>query len=116
MGFATMPYEQDFYAWTVEQVQHLKHKNFAKLDLSNLIQEVEDMGNQNKHELRNRLAVLIMHLLKWKYQPERKGNSWFQSISNQRVDIADLLDENPSLKHVLPELMLKSYMKGLLKA
>ncbi|TXI94173.1 MAG: DUF29 domain-containing protein [Neisseriales bacterium] len=109
-------YEKDFYAWTQEQANFLKQKDFDKLDLLHLMDEVESMGNQNKTELKNRLAVLLMHLLKWKFQPELKSNSWYLTIANQRLDIADLIDDNPSLKHFLPELFDKAYAKAVTKA
>lgn len=116
MGAALNLYDQDFFAWTQEQAKLIKEKNFDKLDLTNLIEEVESMGNQNKTELRNRLAVLLMHLLKWKYQPELKGNSWYLTITNQRSDIADLIEDNPSLKHFLPELFARAYTRSVTKA
>lgn len=109
-------YEKDFFAWTQEQVKLIKEKNFEKLDLINLIEEVESMGNQNKTELKNRLAVLLMHLLKWKYQPELRCNSWYLTIANQRSDIADLIEDNPSLKYFLQELFTKAYHKSVIKA
>lgn len=109
-------YNKDFSAWAHLQADLLKSKDFNHLDLMHLIEEVEDMGNQNKHELKNRLIILIMHLLKWKLQPERKGNSWYQTIANQRIDIAELLEDNPSLKHFLPEIFPKAYGVAVSKA
>ncbi len=109
-------YDIDFSAWAHEQSEYLKQKKFKLIDLTHLIQEVEEMGNQNRHELKNRLVILLIHLLKWRFQPERKGNSWYQTIANQRLDIADLLEDNPSLKHPLPELFLKAYKLAVSKA
>ncbi len=109
-------YEKDFYAWTQEQAQWIKTKKLENLDLVHLLEEVENMGNQNKTELRNRLAVLLMHLLKWKYQPELKSHSWYLTIANQRLDITDLLEDNPSLGYFLPEIFTKAYVKSISKA
>ncbi len=109
-------YDKDFYAWTQEQAKFIKEKAFDKLDVIHLLDEVESMGNQNKAELKNRLSILLMHLLKWKYQPELKGNSWYLTIANQRLDIADLIEDNPSLKYFLPELFEKAYAKAITKA
>lgn len=106
-------YDQDFYAWTQEQAKLIKAKAFDKLDFVHIFDEIESMGNQNKSELRNRLAILLMHLLKWKYQPELKGKSWYLTIVQQRLDIADLISDNPSLKHFLPELFVKAYVKAV---
>ena len=109
-------YERDFFAWTQEQAKLIKEKSLDKLDLVNLLEEVESMGKHEKRELGNRLAILLMHLLKWKYQPEYRGNSWYITIENQRLDIADLIEDNPSLKHSLPELFIKAYVKAIAKA
>ncbi len=109
-------YEEDFYAWTQEQAKLIKEKSFDKLDFVHLYEEVVSMGNQNKTELRNRLSVLLMHLLKWKYQSEFKGKSWFLTIVQQRSDIQDLLEDNPSLKHFLPAIFSKAYKKAIIIA
>jgi hypothetical protein len=113
MGATLNLHDKDFFAWTQEQAKFLKEKAFDKLDITHLFEEVESMGNQNKTELRNRLAVLLMHLLKWKYQPELKGKSWFLTIVQQRSDIEDLISDNPSLKHFLPEIFIKAYHKAV---
>lgn len=69
-------YEQDFYGWTQEQGALLREGRFNALDIANLIEEIETMGRAEKRELQNRLMVLLVHLLKWKYQPARRGRSW----------------------------------------
>ncbi len=66
-------YEQDFYLWTQEQAAILKAGALSQLDVANLIEEIESMGKTQKRELISRLTVLMMHLLKWNYQPERRG-------------------------------------------
>lgn len=68
-------YEQDFYMWTQEQAAILKAGALSQLDVANLIEEIESMGKTQKRELISRLTVLIMHLLKWDYQPERRGEA-----------------------------------------
>ncbi len=108
-------HDQDFYAWTLEQARLIRAHAFDQLDIPHLLEEVESMGNQNKTELRNRLTILLMHLLKWKYQAEYKSNSWYITIANQRLDIADLIEDNPSLKHILVELFNRAYTKAIPK-
>jgi hypothetical protein len=76
-------------------------KNFDELDLENLIEEIESMGKNNKRELKSRLIVLIMHLLKWKYQTQKQTKSWLISINDQRREINLLLEESSSLKPLL---------------
>lgn len=106
-------YDKDFYAWTQEQAQLLRHRQWSQLDLLNLIEEVESLGKQQRQELKNRLSVLIGHLLKWEYQPQRRCRSWLTTIRVQRIDLYDLLEENPSLKSYLEEGIQRSYRKGL---
>lgn len=106
-------YETDFYAWTLEQSQLLQEGNFKHLDIANLVEEIESLGKQQRQELRNRLGVLIGHLLKWDYQPGKRSKSWRVTIQIQRCEIEDLLEDNPSLKSYLPEAIVKGYRAGL---
>lgn len=106
-------YETDFYAWTQSQANLLRHHQWSQLDLSNLIEEIESLGRQQRAELRNRLSVLIGHLLKWEYQPEQRSRSWLNTIRIQRIDTLELLEENPSLKPYLQEVVQKAYIKGI---
>ncbi|WP_199316984.1 DUF29 domain-containing protein [Chroococcidiopsis sp [FACHB-1243]] len=106
-------YETDFYAWTQEQVNLLRHHQWSQLDLPNLIEEIESLGRQQRAELRNRLSVLIGHLLKWEYQPDRRSRSWLNTIRIQRIDTLELLEENPSLQPYLQEALQKAYPKAI---
>jgi hypothetical protein len=105
-------YETDFYSWTQEQAKLLRHQQWNQLDLPNLIEEIESLGKQQRAELRNRLKVLIGHLLKWEYQTERRSRSWLMTIRVQRRDTQELLQENPSLKPYLEEALPKIYESG----
>ena len=109
-------YETDFYAWTQQQALLLQQQQWTQLDLPNLIEEIESLGKQQRAELRNRLSVLIGHLLKWEYQSERRSRSWLATIRIQRLDISELLEENPSLKPYLEEALQKAYLKGVVLA
>lgn len=105
-------YETDFYSWTQEQAELLRHQQWNQLDLPNLIEEIESLGKQQRAELRNRLKVLIGHLLKWEHQTERRSRSWLMTIRVQRRDIQELLEENPSLKPYLQQALQKIYESG----
>ncbi len=109
-------YQTDFYAWTQEQASLLRNHQWHQLDLLNLIEEIESLGKQQRQELRNRLSVLIGHLLKWEYQPQRRSRSWYSTIRIQRLDISELLEENPSLKPYLEEALQKAYPKSVVLA
>ena len=108
-----MLYESDFYHWTVEQVESLRLGKFHELDLENLAEEIESLGNQQRSELENRLAVLLGHLLKWDLQLNLRGKSWRSTIREQRRAIQKLIKKNPSLKSYLDEAMIDSYESAL---
>jgi len=106
-------YETDFYAWTLAQAKLLKERDFEHLDIPNLVEEIESLGKQERRELTKRLGVLIGHLLKWDYQPEKRSKSWRVTIQIQRREIGDLLEENSSLKPYLSVAIAKAYPAGL---
>lgn len=106
-------YESDFYAWTKEQAELLKNKTWEQIDLPNLIEEIESLGRQERQELRNRLGVLLGHLLKWQYQPSNRGNSWLSTIREQRREASRVLRENPSLKPYFSEAVCLGYESGV---
>lgn len=106
-------YERDFYAWTQEQSELLRLGKWQALDIENLAEEIESLGKQQKQELRNRLGILIGHLLKWEYQPELRGKSWKATIREQRDEIIDILLENPSLKPYLDQAIQKGFRQAI---
>ncbi|MEH2040661.1 DUF29 domain-containing protein [Nostoc sp.] len=106
-------YEKDFYGWTQKQVSLLKTQQWEQLDTLNLIEEIETLGRRERQELRNRLGVLLGHLLKWQFQPEKRSNSWLGTIREQRVQIKLLLQDSPSLKPYLDEVFFSVYELGL---
>jgi hypothetical protein len=106
-------YETDFYAWTIEQAKFLKDGIWDCLDISNLVEEIESLGKQQRQELRNCLGILLGHLLKWEFQSSHRSKSWLATIREQRRRIVDLLEESPSLKSYLPEGLEKAYQEGV---
>ncbi len=102
-------YERDYYAWTDAQVRALREHKVSGLDWDNLAEEVEDLGKAERHRLESHLELLLMHLLKWVYQPHRRSRSWSNSIREHRFRIQRVLRENPSLKGKLPELFADVY-------
>jgi len=109
-------YDKDFYSWTQEQAELLKHGRFSELDIDNLIEEVETMGRSEKRELESRLTVLLFHLLKWKYQDVRQCRSWELSIIEQRLKFEETLKENPGLKSKLNDMLKKAYRYAVIEA
>jgi hypothetical protein len=102
-------YDTDFYAWALHNAQLLREGKFSEIDIEHIIEELESMGKSDKRELTSRLKILIAHLLKWEYQPKRRGRSWKRSIDEQRIQITDLLSENPSLKSLWEEAKTNAY-------
>jgi Domain of unknown function DUF29 len=106
-------YESDFLGWTQEQAKLLRLQQWDLVDIENIIEEVETLGRQERKEIRNRLGVLIGYLLKWQYQPERRGNSLLATIREQRREVNTLLQESPSLKPYPSEAIQSAYETGL---
>jgi uncharacterized protein DUF29 len=109
-------YEADFYQWTQETASHLRSGKFQKIELSALVEEVEDLGKRERSALQSRLAVLISHLLKWDHQPARRSKSWQATIELQRTRIEKLLSQSPSLRPFLFESLSDAYSEAVLLA
>jgi hypothetical protein len=80
-------YDRDIVAWAQEQARLLRASRLAELDIEHIAEEIEDVGKSEQRELISRLSILIGHLLKWRYQPERRGASWESTIRTQRNTI-----------------------------
>ncbi len=109
-------YNKDFYAWALHSAKLLRQGKFKEVDVEYMAEELESMGNRDKRELLSRLAILIAHLLKWRYQSDRQSNSWKATIKEQRIQVSDLLEESPSLKYELFEKLDHAYEKAVLIA
>jgi hypothetical protein len=92
-------YESDFLLWTQDTVAKLKARDFDRVDLENLLEEIESLGRSEKKEIKSRLTTLIEHLLKRLYiDMPQEFNGWERTIRNQRTEIEFALDDSPSLK------------------
>jgi hypothetical protein len=109
-------YDTDFYTWTQQQANLLKTGRFSDADLENIIEEIESMGRSEKRELESRLSVLLLHLLKWQYQPARQCRSWRLSIDEQRIQFIRVLNENPGLKPHFQQILIDAYELAVVKA
>jgi hypothetical protein len=109
-------YDQDFYSWTQEQASLLRNGQLSSLDIPNLVEEIEAMGRSEKRELESRLTVLLLHLLKWKYQEVRRGRSWQLTIDEQRIKFEETLEDNPGLKPHLDDLLKRAYRLATIQA
>jgi hypothetical protein len=105
----TPNYDTDFYAWTQAQAAALRAKDWAALDIEHIAEEIESLGNEQRHAVRSHLRVLLWHLLKWASQPDHRTTSWRTSILNARAEIADRLEDYPSLRPRVPALLASAY-------
>ena len=105
-------YESDFYGWTELQAKALANRQVEALDWQNLREEIISLGKQEYRELVSRLTVLVGHLLKWEYQPDKRSRSWFLTIREQRRAIRRHLQGNPSLSRI-PTALSDAFEAGV---
>jgi hypothetical protein len=96
-------YETDVIAWANEQAALLRSGQLSAIDIENIAEEILDVGKSEQRELESRMAVLLAHLLKWEFQPERRSSSWEETIDTQRSRIERRLRKTPSLKASLSD-------------
>ncbi len=102
-------YHADYYAWTIEQSRLLRAGEMSGIDAENIAEELESMGRSDRRELKSRLAVLAMHLLKWRHQPGARSRSWSATIDEQRLQIEGLLVDSPSLRPIAAAMLAEAY-------
>lgn len=102
-------YDTDFAAWAEAQAALLRAGDLAAADIANIAEEIASLGRREKRELVSRLRVLLLHLLKWQFQPDRRSASWRLSIMNSREQLADHLADNPSLMTKFPDAIVQAY-------
>jgi 2-polyprenyl-6-methoxyphenol hydroxylase-like FAD-dependent oxidoreductase len=112
----TTMFEADYHQWSVEQAVLLRAGKMEALDRINLAQEIENLGRSEKREIESRLEILLVHLLKWQFQPDRRSKSWRMTLKVQRNDLQSVLNDNPSLKRHPSMRMKDVYLKARLAA
>ena len=109
-------YEQDFYAWSEDQHKALKARRSAGLDWDNLAEEIRSLGGSERSEIRSRLAVILLHLLKWEHQPSKRKAGWAASLLESRDQLNERLKESPSLRSYPATVLDKQYQVARLRA
>ncbi len=109
-------YNKDFHSWLLQNAALLREGRFAEADTEHIAEELEAMGKKEQRELISRLAVLLAHLLKWTFQSVRRTRSWTNTIAAQRLDLLDLLEDSPSLRHEMEKKIAKAYERSRLMA
>ena len=102
-------YDEDFAAWTFATARLLRARRLAEVDLDHLAEEVEDMGKSQARELESRMTVVLLHLLKWKWQAAKRSRGWRSTLHTQRVELGRLFRQSPSLTGRLPESLPEIY-------
>ncbi len=108
----TTLYDKDYCLWLEETVQLLREGRLTELDINNLIEEIEDMGRSEKKAVKSNLKIVLCHLLKYKYQPEKRSRSWLSTIFEHRDRLEDDFAESPSLKRYFDQVFEPCYQKA----
>jgi predicted DNA-binding ribbon-helix-helix protein len=109
-------YERDFYSWSIEQARLLREGRHDALDRDNLAEEIESLGREQFNKLVSALRVAMLHMLKWDHQPPLRSRSWVLSIEEQRLEIVDVLADNPGLKPRINEAIARAYRRARIEA
>jgi Domain of unknown function DUF29 len=109
-------YEADYLQWIETTVEKLRISDYSNIDWGNLIEEIADMARSERKSLKSNLVIVLMHLLKWQYQPKRRSGSWKGSIVKHRRRIRDDLKDSPSLKPYLEEVLAECYADAVIQA
>jgi len=109
---STNLYEEDYYLWLVATEKSLREGKLTELDLVNLMEEIADMGRSEKRAIESNLEILLMHLLKYKYQPEKRSNSWRYTIKEHRNRLKKSFRDSPSLKGYFNQIFDQCYQEA----
>jgi Domain of unknown function DUF29 len=109
-------YEEDFVAWLEDQARRARRGDAGELDLENIAEELEGMARSDRREIRNRLILLLIHLLKYRAQPRRRSSGWLATIGEARSRIATVIDDSPSLKQFPGSILERCYVDARYRA
>jgi Domain of unknown function DUF29 len=113
---ARSSYERDFYSWSLEQARLVREAHWDLVDRVNVAEEIESLGREQFNKLESAFRVLLVHFLKWDYQPTQRSRSWILSVRAQRLEIEDILADNPGLKPRIAEAVTRAYRKARIDA
>ncbi len=109
-------YDQDFFDWTERQARLLRERRSEGLDWANLAEEIESLGGSEKRAISSDLMILVMHLLKWRFQPEKRKPGWRATILDHRDRVIETIEMSPSLRRYPAQVLSRQYVKARLKA
>ncbi len=109
-------YDTDFHRWSREQGRALRERRATDVDWENVAEEIESLGRSDKRSIESNLAVVLLHLLKWRYQSEKRKAGWKSSVAEHRLRILKLVNDSPSLQQYPGEVLAEEYGLARLKA
>jgi len=109
-------YETDYLKWIETTVKKLRVRDYSNIDWENLIEEIEDMGRSERRSLESNLVVVLMLLLKWQFQPDKRSGSWKGSIAEHRRRIRKSFQDSPSLQPYLERVFSECYSDAIEQA
>jgi hypothetical protein len=109
-------YHKDGYGWAMAQAAIIREGRIDSIDWENVAEEIESVGKSERSGVESALRVLMMHILKWQFQPDFRGTSWALSIRNQRQKYHDGMEQNPSIKPDLEEMRARAYRRSRIEA
>jgi hypothetical protein len=109
-------YKADFVRWIETTAAQLRAQKYDRVDWANLIEEIEDMSRRERKSLKSNMVVILLHLLKWQYQPEYRTGSWRGSIREHRRRVNDDLKDSPSLVPYLEDIFAECHTNARLQA
>jgi Domain of unknown function DUF29 len=113
---ANTAYERDFYSWSLERARLVRAGRWEAIDRDNVAEEIESLGREQFDKLESALRVLLVHIVKWDHQPERRSRSWALSIKEQRIVLDHVLSDNPGMKPRIGEALARGYRLARVEA
>jgi hypothetical protein len=128
-------YTAKLHKWAQQQVKFLKERQFDKLDIDNLVKEIEALAINPKNsdscvakncdgadqlspiqELEKRLSLSLTYLLKMKHLPAKRKRSWTVMFQEQRKECLQILNDHPELEAQLEDILSAAYDLAKAKA
>lgn len=109
-------YETDYLQWIETTLEKLRSQDYPNVDWENLIEEIEDMSRSERRSLKSNLIVVLLHLLKWQFQADRRTGSWEGSIIEHRRRVREALSDSPSLQPYLESIFAECYSQAVKQA
>jgi hypothetical protein len=108
----TNTYDSDLTLWAKDTAQLLRERCWDAIEWEHLIEEIEDLGKSERSAIASQMERIMVHLLKWQYQPQRRSDSWLDSINDGRSQIRRKLEDSPSLRSYPPQILEKEYTRA----